>query len=76
MNKSYKIKYRVYLKDNSYYDKEGIISKCSSDIHAKVKLEEILKKNFENFNRLEIKSCEEDINIVNFFNDIFKGFKS
>lgn len=45
MEKTYIIKYGYYLKDNKYSSPNPIkVNKCMSDIHAKVKLEQYLKK--------------------------------
>jgi hypothetical protein len=70
----YILKYEEHFNDGSVFkDKEIKINNCLSELHAKVKLEQYLKKKHSNFNKLVITSCRKDI--MGNFNDVFGNFK-
>jgi hypothetical protein len=69
MEKTYLIKYSISFTDNSSLaGKEMKVKNCMSDLHAKIKLEEFLKKKHLKFKILVVESCREDID------DIFEQF--
>lgn len=68
-NDTYIIDYGVYFK-NAHYESHTIkVKKCMSEFHAKVKLEEYLKKKHSDFNNLVIYKCTHD------FLEIFDIFR-
>lgn len=72
MNKTYLITYSYYLNDGTKISNKKIKVKNSmSDLHAKIKLEQYLKKHSSDFGNLIVHSCVEDVNI---FGDIFSSF--
>lgn len=70
--KKYIIKYTVELDGaDPIKDKEIKIDNCLSDLHAKSRLEDYLKRKYINFKRLMVHSCHEDL--FSKFGDIFGG---
>lgn len=69
-NKTYLIEYIVYDKDNCIV-KEGTmkVKNKASSLEAQIKFEEFLKKKYDNFDRLVVKSCKEDT--MSIFGDLF-----
>jgi len=69
-NKKFKINYDLHLNDGSILkDKKINISKCEHGMHAQVRLEKYLKKNYTNFKQLIVNTCVEDM-FSNLFGDI------
>ena len=70
--KTYNIKYEIHLTDGSIIgDKEMNVKKCIFAFEAQCKLEKFLKKKYQNFKRLIVHSCNEDV--MSMFNDLFPG---
>lgn len=68
-NKTFIIKYEIILLDNSVIkDKEIKVKRCFNSIGAQCKLEDYLKKKYSSFNKLIVKSCEQD-----YMDNIFGG---
>ena len=69
--KTYKIDYEIYFKNGTHEHKKPMkIHNCIGELHAKVRLEEFLKKKYPKFEKLVVFSCKDDINMKNFF-DMF-----
>jgi hypothetical protein len=58
--KTYKIEYGIYIKGDKYESHTTKVKNCMSDLNAKIKLEEWLKKKYDNFDRLVVYKCNED----------------
>ena len=71
--KTFLIKYCIYYSDDSFHNKEMKIKNCMSEMHAKVKLEEYLKKHNSNFQKLVVYSATEDV--LGIFGDAFNWWK-
>ena len=72
MTQVYIIKYDVHCKLENFFNKETKVKNCESELHAKVKLNEYVKKKYgAEFTHIIIKSC---IAQNTFTNDIFKQF--
>jgi len=71
MKKNYLIDYIVYSNDNSIL-KKGIMraKNARSKLEAQIQLEIFFKKKYDNFGRLVVNSCDDDI--LYYFNDIFE----
>jgi hypothetical protein len=60
-NKKFQINYQiVYIGGTLSIEKQMKVSNCMSELHAKVKLEDYLKRKYNNFARLIVHSCIED----------------
>lgn len=70
--KTFLIKYGIYFTNGKYESHEIKIKNCMSDLHAKIKLEEYLKKKYSNFKKLVVYSCTNNFGFENIFGDIFK----
>jgi len=66
---TYLINYGVYFSDGHYESNTMRVKNCMSDLHAKVKLEDYLKRNHANFQRLVVYKCYPDL-----FGGIFNIF--
>jgi hypothetical protein len=74
--KTYLINYKVYLKDGTTHSKKIKVKNSFTELHAKSKLEDYCKKKINDFDKLVVNSCSEEIfKGLDVFNDIFKGFK-
>ena len=76
--KTYIIKYYYFTTDGQKITPSSIkVKNCTSDIHAKIRLESYLKKHNSDFGNLIVESCREDLGtlggIFSSFNDIFGG---
>ena len=76
--KTYIIKYYYFTTDGQKITPSPIkVKNCTSDIHAKIRLESYLKKHNSNFGNLVVTNCIEDYStmgdIFSSFNDIFGG---
>ncbi len=72
---TYCIDYKIQYCDNSYSVEHTIkVKKCMGDLHAKIKLEEYLKKKTTNFKKLIVLNCTEDV-MGDLFGSIFSGIK-
>jgi hypothetical protein len=60
MMKTYKIEYGIHFTNGHYESHTTKVKNCMSDLHAKIKLEEWLKKKHSNFKELVIYKCNED----------------
>jgi hypothetical protein len=61
MDAKYRIKYRIILDGaGPLENKEIKIDKCMSSLHAKIRLEEYLKKKYINFKELIVTECKEE----------------
>lgn len=70
--KTYIIDYGVYF-NNKYESHTTKVKRCTSSLHAQVKLEDYLKKKYVKFEKLVVYKCREDTpEIFNIFEDIFK----
>jgi len=75
-DKSFRIKYDVHCKLQNFFNKEMVVKHCMSEMHAKVKLNEFLKKKYGiEFCHIIISSCEEENDILSMFNDDIFKFK-
>lgn len=68
---TYLISYQVFLNDNIDIQSKIRVKNCMSIIHAKVKVEDYLKKKHKNFKRLVIVECYRD-HISDIFSTIFR----
>ena len=76
--KKYIIKYRIILENNeSIIDKEIKINNCLSELQAKIKLEDYLKRHYSNFKSLIVEEiCKDysDLFNSNSFNNLWGDF--
>ena len=68
---TYIISYQLFLNDYSDIQSKIRVKNCMSEIHAKVKVEDYLKKKHKNFKRLVIVEWYRD-NLSDLFSTIFK----
>lgn len=59
--KTYIIEYGIYFRNGHIEYAKIKVKKCHSDMQAKVKLEKYLRRKYENFDRLVIYKCDEDL---------------
>lgn len=59
--KTFIIHYGVYCTGGKYESGKYKVRNCMSDLHAKTKLEDYLKRKYPDFQRMVIYECEEDI---------------
>ena len=69
--KTYSIDYIIHLKGKSQESHTIKVKNSMSDLHAKIKLEDYLKRKHKDFEKLVVVSCTEDI--FSIFGDIFKN---
>jgi len=70
--KTYNIKYEIHLNDGSVIrDKEIKVKRCEMGVEAQCKLEKYLKKKYDNFKKLIVHSCNEDV--MSMFDNMFTG---
>lgn len=60
INKIYLIEYSVYFTDEKFESHTMRVKKCLSEMHAKIKLENYLKKKYNNFQKLIVNKCTDD----------------
>lgn len=79
--KNYRLKYEVHCKLQNFFNKEMIVKKCLSALHAKAKLDDYCKKKYGiEYQCIIVTSCIEEDNIMDAFNSMFgkndfsKGF--
>ena len=71
--KTYIIDYCVYMNDGYFESHTVKVKNTLSEIGAKIKLEEYLRKKWPAFSRLVVYKCREDVFGPNgIFGDIFK----
>lgn len=68
MKQSFVIDYGLYFTDNRYESHQIIVKNCDNEFHAKIKLEDYLKKKHPLFQRLVVHKCMMD------FMGIFQSF--
>ena len=59
--KTYRVEYGVYFGEERYESHTTKVKNCMSELHAKSKLEDWLKKKYSDFQRLVVYKCNEDI---------------
>jgi len=59
-NETYLINYGVYFKNGHYESHTMKVKNCMSELHAKIKLEDYLKKKHSDFNNLVVHKCRKD----------------
>lgn len=76
-NLKYRIKYNVYCVSRNFFEKETIVKRCMSKLHAKTKLRVYLEKKYkkEGFEEVRINSCVEEGSLFEVFDELF-GDKS
>ena len=74
--KNYRVKYEVHCKLQNFFNKEMIVKRCLSALHAKAKLDDYCKKTYGiEYQCIIVTSCVEEDNIMSAFDSIFgKGF--
>lgn len=70
-NKTYIIEFGVYFDADRYQSGKMKVKNCMSSLHAKVKLEDFLKRKHTGFKSLVVYNCNE--NIFDGFNFIFQN---
>lgn len=70
-NTTYIISYGIYFNDGSYFSGKMKVKNCMSELHAKIKLEDYLKRKHNNFKQLVVYKCQMDIFRIY---DFMKGF--
>jgi hypothetical protein len=68
----YTINYEIHLKSGIVENHTTKVKNVYGELHAKVELNEYLKKKYKDFNRLVILTCEEDNDFMNMWSNIFK----
>lgn len=63
------IEYKIYFTLKPPQIHETKIKNCMGELHAKIKLEDWLKKKHSDFKQLEVIKCEKDV--FGLFGDIF-----
>jgi hypothetical protein len=72
-NKNYIISYQVLFTDAAPVLQKMRVKNCMSELHAKIKLEDYLKRKHANFAQLAVLNCTEDLgDIFNFLNGLKK----
>ena len=87
--KTFKMIYDVHCRFENFFKKEILVKKCMSEMHAKVKLREFVKKKHgPEFDYIIIITCKEDsalgdldnilngIGDKNYFTDLLKTLKN
>lgn len=59
-HKVFLIDYCIYFSDGNYESRRMKVKNCITEIHAKIKLEDYLKKKHNNFQKLVINKCVND----------------
>lgn len=77
-DKTFRIKYDIHCQLQNFFGKEILVHKCWSEIHAKVKLNEMIKNKYgKEFSYIIVVSCkEEGDDIFKMFGDIFNPGKN
>jgi hypothetical protein len=73
--KTYILNHTIFFVDRPTKTHKIKIKNCLSDLHAKIRLGDYLKRKHSNFERLQVDSCHEESDLFNLFGDIFKPFK-
>ena len=73
-NKTYLITYKMYAIGNTAWSMTGKmkVKNCMSDLHAKTKLEDYLRRKHSDFKTLVVLSCMKDDNDL--FSVLFSNF--
>lgn len=71
--KTYSIDYIIHFTSKPQESHTIKVKNSMSDLHAKVKLEDYLKRKHKDFEKLVVVSCTEDI--FSIFGDIFNKVK-
>jgi hypothetical protein len=69
--KTYLINYEAHFIDGGKECHIMRVRNCHSDMHAKVKLDEYLKRKLPGYKQMFVSSCVEDRPSFGFFDDIF-----
>lgn len=70
--KNYKVKYEVHCKLQNFFNKEIIVKRCLSTLHAKAKLDDYCRKTYGiEYQCIIVLACTEENNIMDSFNSIF-----
>jgi hypothetical protein len=70
--KSYRVKYEVHCKLQNFFNKEMIVKKCLSALHAKAKLDDYCRNKYGiEYQCIIVTSCTEENNIMDAFDSIF-----
>jgi hypothetical protein len=73
--KTYILNYTIFFVDRPAKTHIIKIKNCLSDLHAKVRLDDYLKRKHSNFERLSVTGCFEERDFFENFGDIFGNFK-
>lgn len=57
----YRINYGIYFKNGHYQSGEMIVKNCITELHAKVRLNDFLKRKYPLFDHMVIYKCDEDM---------------
>ena len=68
--KTYLIEYKVTVKGGAFYTGRIRVKNCMGQLHAKIKLDDYMKRKYNDYETLQIIRCDEDV--IGFFSDIFK----
>jgi len=73
-NLKYRIKYNIYCSSRNFFEKETIVKRCMSELHAKTKLKAYLEKKYkeEGFERVGMNSCVEEGSSFEAFDELFR----
>lgn len=69
--KTYKIEFRMFLTDRTSKKMKATVKNCMDDLHAKIKLNGIVKSKTKNFDRIEVIECK--LNTDDVFDSLFGG---
>ena len=64
MKRTYKISYTVHFTDRAPESRVTRVKNCDGEMHAKVKLDDYLKRKNATFDRLVVDSCEYDVSSI------------
>jgi len=68
IKKTFKLIYDIHCHFENFFKKEIIIHNCMSELHAKIKLKDFVKKKYPEFDYIIIISCKEEGS--SFFDDL------
>lgn len=72
LKRTYIIKYKVFRSGNILIEESTIKAKAYTELDAKFNLPNYVQKKHPNMYRIEIVSCDEQHDVIDFFNNIFK----
>lgn len=70
--KDYRLQYEVHCKLQNFFNKEIIVKKCLSGLHAKAKLDDYCKRKYGiEYQCIIVTSCKEENDYMDAFDSVF-----